>query len=69
MSDPNQALDDEMLPEYSLEGGIRGKYADRFSPDARLVLLDADVAEAFPDSEAVNSALRKLAAQQGTPAA
>lgn len=69
MSDPNTVLHDEMLPEYSLEGGIRGKYADRFPPNARLVLLDADVAEAFPDSEAVNSALRKLVEQQGTPAA
>ncbi|HEX8431520.1 MAG TPA: hypothetical protein VF625_09540 [Longimicrobium sp.] len=69
MSDPNQVLDDEMLPEYSLEGGVRGKYADRFPPDARLVLLDADVAKAFPDAEAVNSALRGLVEQQTTPAA
>jgi hypothetical protein len=69
MSELNQVRDDETLPEYSLEGGVRGKYADRFPPGSRLVLLDADVAEAFPDSEAVNSALRKLAEQQGTPAA
>jgi hypothetical protein len=32
MSELNQVRDDETLPEYSLEGGVRGKYADRFPP-------------------------------------
>lgn len=53
--------DDEILPEYSLKGGVRGKYADRYARDATVVLLDPDVAEVFPDAESVNRALRALA--------
>jgi hypothetical protein len=37
-------------------GLVRGKYKDF----ARAVVLDPDVAAAFPTSEAVNSALRSL---------
>jgi hypothetical protein len=46
---------------------IRGKYADRFSDDCKLIVLDPDVAEAFPDAHAVDEALRELI-QQRTPA-
>ncbi len=53
--------DDEILPEYSLEGGVRGKYAERYAQGTNLVRLDPDVVEVFPDSEAVNRALRALA--------
>ena len=53
--------EDEILPEYDLRGGVRGKYADRFARGTSLILLDSDVAEVFPDAEAVNSALRALA--------
>lgn len=53
--------DDEILPEYSLKGGVRGKYADRYTRDATVVLLDPDVAAVFPDAESVNRALRALA--------
>jgi hypothetical protein len=54
---------DEMLEEYDFSGGIRGRYAGRFSPDSTLVVLDPDVAAAFPDAEAVNEALRELIRQ------
>jgi hypothetical protein len=37
---------------------VQGKYADRFQEGTNLVLLDRDVAEAFPNDEAVNEALR-----------
>ncbi len=40
---------------------MRGKYAERFARSTDLVLLDPDVAEVFPDAEAVNQALRALA--------
>ena len=50
----------EMRPEYDFSDGVRGKYADRFSGDCVMVQLDPDVAAAFPDSEAVNEALRAL---------
>ncbi len=50
----------EMLPEYDFRGGVRGKYARRVAAGTNLVLLDRDVARAFPDSRAVNRALRTL---------
>ena len=54
--------DDELRPEYDLsqllKGGVRGKYAERTREGTNLVLLAPDVAEAFPDGEAVNEALR-----------
>ena len=55
--------DDDLRPEYDLsklKGGIRGKYAQRYKEGANLVLLEPDVAEAFPDDESVNRALRLL---------
>jgi hypothetical protein len=57
---------DELREEYDftpemLGQGVRGKYAERYAAGTNIVRLDADVAEVFPDSEAVNSALRALA--------
>ena len=52
--------DEDMLPEYDLSGGVRGKYVDRYRHGTNVVLLDADVAAKFPDSKAVNDALRAL---------
>ena len=56
-------LEDEMRPEYDfsqLKGRVRGKYAERYREGTNLILLDPDVAAAFPDSKAVNEALRLL---------
>lgn len=50
----------EMLPEYDFRGGIRGKYYERALKAKNFVVLDPDVLEVFPDSEAVNDALRVL---------
>jgi len=55
--------EDEMRPEYDfsqLMGRVRGKYAERYREGTNLVLLDPDVAAAFPDAKAVNEALRLL---------
>jgi uncharacterized DUF497 family protein len=52
---------DEILPEYDFRGGVRGKYAKRYTEGTNVVLLDPDVAAAFPDAAAVNAALRALA--------
>lgn len=52
-----------MRPEYDfsqLKGGVRGKYVERYRAGTNLVLLDPDVAAAFPDAKAVNDALRML---------
>ena len=55
-------MEDELRPEYDLrellKGGARGKYVTRYRAGTNLVLLDPDVAKAFPDQEAVNEALR-----------
>lgn len=54
---------DDLRPEYDLarlKGGVRGKYYQRAIAGTNLVLLEPDVARAFPDSEAVNRALRLL---------
>jgi hypothetical protein len=37
-----------------------GKYAAKLSGKVRLVQLDADVADRFPDADSVNAALRTL---------
>ena len=57
----SEVPDDEILPEYSLKGSVRNKYADRFARGTSVVLLDPDVAEVFPDAASVNRALRALA--------
>ncbi len=52
---------DTMRPEYDFSRGERGKYVARLIKGANVVVLDADVAEKYPDSKSVNAALRKLA--------
>jgi len=42
----------------SMKGGIRGKYAKRYREGTNIELLEPGVAEAFPNDEAVNQALR-----------
>lgn len=55
---------DEMRSEYDLsklEGRVRGKHHEAVQAGTNLVLLEPDVAEAFPDASSVNEALRMLA--------
>jgi hypothetical protein len=52
----------EMRAEYDFRGGVKGKYAARFSVRTNIVILDPDIAERFPDSRSVNEALRALTA-------
>jgi hypothetical protein len=51
----------EMLDEYDFSQGVIGKYAKQYAEGTNIVLLDPDVAKVFPDSEAVNQALRAIA--------
>jgi hypothetical protein len=51
---------DEMRPEYDFTGAVRGKYYERYRAGTNVVVLDPDVAEVFPTSQAVNEALRVL---------
>jgi hypothetical protein len=50
----------EMRAEYDFSGGARGKYADRYRRGVNVILLDPELAAAFPDSKSVNDALRAL---------
>ncbi|WP_228021967.1 hypothetical protein [Vasconcelosia minhoensis] len=56
-------MEDELRPEYDIaqmKGAIRGKYVERYRQGTNLVLLEPDIAQAFPTDEAVNEALRLL---------
>ncbi len=48
--------------EYDFSHGVRGKYARRYQRGTNVVVLEPDVAKAFPSAVAVNSSLRALAA-------
>jgi len=50
-----------MRDEYPAElirTGVRGKHARQFREGTNVVLIDPDLHAIFPDSEAVNRALR-----------
>ena len=63
---PSEEVDD-MRPEYDFSKGVRGKYAKRYAEGTNVVLLDADVLKAFPDSASVNRALRSLMTDRPKP--
>ena len=52
---------DEILPEYDFSRGSRNKYAARYAAGSAVVVLEPDVAAAFPSSGEANEALRALA--------
>ncbi len=54
---------DDMRPEYKREDlgvGVRGKYYEAYMESHNLVLLEPEVARAFPSEKAVNEALLSL---------
>ena len=51
----------EILPEYDFSHARRNKYASRYVAGSVVVVLDPDVAAAFPSSGEANDALRALA--------
>ena len=56
-------VNDELRPEYNLsklKGEVRGKYYKRATAGTTLVLLEPDVAKAFPDGRTVNDVLRAV---------
>lgn len=70
MNKVESEVDDDLQPEYDfsqMEGGVRGKYVERYRQGTNLVLLDPDVAAAFPDAKAVNDALRLLLQEKQSP--
>ncbi|MBF0231313.1 MAG: hypothetical protein HQK63_17255 [Desulfamplus sp.] len=56
-------MSDELRPEYKRSDFgkiVRGKYADRVIEATNIILLEPDIAQAFPNDAAVNKALRYL---------
>jgi len=61
MKKTNRVLVDEMRAEYdfaSMKGGVRGKYARRVREGSNIVVIEQEVADAFPTERAVNEALK-----------
>ena len=68
---PKSAKSDDMRSEYNFDyaKAVRGKYYKRIlKVGANVAVLDPDIAEAFPTSDAVNDALR-VVLQAGRAAA
>ena len=53
---------DTMRPHYDFSKAARGVTAQRYALGTNIVVLAPDVAARFPTAEAVNEALRSLAA-------
>lgn len=60
MSGNQPVSSDELRSEYDFSDGVRGKHYQLYKSGTNVVFLDADVAQAFKDSESVNQALRLL---------
>ncbi len=61
MKKANRKIEDDLRPEYDfakMKGGVRGKYAAHTRSGTNLVLLDPEIANAFPTDAAVNQVLR-----------
>lgn len=61
MKPKTSRLSDDLRPEYKFDyaKAVRGKYYKRILKEgANVVVLEPDVAKAFPNSAAVNDALR-----------
>lgn len=65
MNNENDTLRDE-YPEDLIKSGARGKYAKSYREGTNIVLIDPDLHKLFPDSEAVNRALREYASTKRT---
>ncbi len=63
MKPVNSQQTDELRTEYQRSDFntlVRGKYAAKLSQETNVVVLEADVAQAFPNEKAVNEALRNF---------
>lgn len=52
---------DTMRPEYDFSQATRGVTSARYAEGVNVVVIDPDLHPLFPNSEAVNTALRELA--------
>ena len=58
-NDPNEDLEDDLLPEYDFSKAKPNPYAER-ALRRKAIILEKDIAEIFTTSEQVNKALRAL---------
>jgi hypothetical protein len=61
MKKTDRSANGEMRPEYdfaAMKGDVRAKYLKRLRERTNIVVLEPEVAEAFPNEQAVNQALR-----------
>jgi len=61
MKKVNRKTKNDIRPEYdfaNMKGGVRGKYAPQTRSGTNLVLLDPEIAKAFPTDASVNQVLR-----------
>jgi hypothetical protein len=49
---------DEILPEYDFKRSEPNKFASRYTAGSAVIVLEPDVAAAFPNSREANEALR-----------
>jgi hypothetical protein len=72
MNDMKRTVEDsdsgEMRSHYDFSGGVRGKYAAEYAKGTNVVVISPELAKIFPDSEAVNEALRTLVRISGKAA-
>ena len=61
MNSDKDTLRDE-YPSDLIKSGVRGKYVKRYREGTNVVLIDPDLHRLFPDSDAVNRALREYVA-------
>jgi hypothetical protein len=60
MTQARRRKTDDLRPEYDFSQGVRGKHHAAYKAGTNVVLLEDDVAKAFPDASSVNEALRML---------
>ena len=65
MSNDKDSLREE-YPEDLIKSGIRGKYTKSYREGTNIVLIDPDLHKLFPDSDAVNRALREYVSTKRT---
>ena len=61
VSESGRADVDEILPQYDFSRARPNKYASRYAAGSIVVVLEPDVAAAFPSAGQANEALRALA--------
>ena len=58
----------DMPDEVDFTGGSRGRFAGRLSRNMQVVVIEPDVARAFPSSDEVNQTLREVMQERSSDA-